>query len=167
MCVPGESARAIRNLRALGAFRPTPYRGVLVGVVEGETAGAIRDAWRADASIFEQVVRVIPLERVVPFEREDVTEQLCHELEDAGERVAGCSFHVRARLRGLSGKLESHAVERALGGFLLDVADRRGNPARVTFKDPDLVLAVEVIGRRVGYGFLDRDVRAVPLVRAR
>lgn len=167
ICEPGESLRAIRNLEPVGRFRATPYRGVLVGVVAGDPAVAVREAWDGDRSVFGHVVRLIPLERVVVFERDDVTEQLCRELEGSGPRVAGQSFHVRARLRGLSGKVESQAVERALGGLLLDVAAKQQCPARVSFKDPDLVLAVEVIGRRVGFGFLDRDARAVPLVRVR
>jgi len=167
ICVPGEASQAIHGLRRLGVFRSTPYRAVLIGAVDGDAAHAIREAWAEDPSTFTRVVRLIPLERVTPFVREDVTERLCCELAGAGARVAGRSFHVRVRLRGLTGKLESHAVERALGAFLLDLADERECAARVTFKDPDLVLAVEVIGKRVGYGFLDRDVRAVPLVRVR
>ena len=96
-----------------------------------------------------------------------MTEELCCALENAGPRVAGKSFHVRARLRGLTGRVDKSAVERALGGYLLDVAEASGAPARVTFSDPDTIVVVEVIGKRAGYAFLGRDVRAVPLVRPR
>jgi tRNA(Ser,Leu) C12 N-acetylase TAN1 len=167
MCVPGETERAIRGLARWAAFRATPYRSVLIGDIDGEASRAVFEAWGANRSVFAHLVRLIPLERVIQFEGEDVTERLCRELEVTGVRVAGSSFHVRARLRGLTGKLEAHAVERALGGFLLDMAEKEGTAARVTFKDPDLVLAIEVIGHRVGYGFLDRAARAVPLVRPR
>lgn len=167
MCVPGEAERAIRSLAPWARFRATPYRSVLLGDIEGDAARAVVGAWDADRSLFAHIVRFIPLEQVTVFQGEDVTEQLCCELQDAGSRVAGCSFHVRARLRGLTGKLESHAVERALGGFLLDVAAKQAAAARVTFKDPDLVLAIEVVGHRIGYGFIDRATRAVPIVRPR
>ena len=106
-------------------------------------------------------------EAAVARERADVTERLCCELERCGPSLAGKSFHVRARLRGLTDRVEKSAVERALGGYLLELAEAAGSSARVTFTDADLVLAVEVIGKRVGYGFLDRTVRSVPLVRPR
>jgi tRNA(Ser,Leu) C12 N-acetylase TAN1 len=101
------------------------------------------------------------------FERDDVTEHLCCALADAGPRVAGKTFHVRTRLRGLTGRVDDQAVDRALGGYLLDLADAAGAAARVSFQDPELVVVVEVIGRRAGYAFLDRAIRAVPLVRPR
>jgi len=167
VCVPGEADRAIRSMAPWARFRATPYRSVLLGDIEGDASTSVVEAWTADRSLFEHVVRLIPLEHVVAFGGDDVTERLCCALESSGARVAGRTFHVRARLRGLKGRLEAHAVERALGGFLLDLADKEGRAARVTFKDPDLVLTIEVIGHRVAYGFLDRATRAVPLVRPR
>jgi tRNA(Ser,Leu) C12 N-acetylase TAN1 len=163
---PRASARAIASLRPVGAFRATPYRRVLVGSVEDASESIVR-AWHSAPEPFHLVVRMIPLERVVGFTGNDVTEALCCALEDIGARVAGKTFHVRARLRGLAGRLHKTAVERALGGFLLDLAERAGAPARVRFSDPDAVLAVEVIGHRVGYGLLGREARSIPLVRPR
>ena len=56
---------------------------------------------------------------------------------------------------------------RALGSFLAEQASRIGEPARVTFDDPDLVLVVQVLGSTVGYAFLDRETRALDIVRPR
>jgi tRNA acetyltransferase TAN1 len=165
--VPGETGRALEELTPLGASRATPYRCVLVGMVEPPADAAVRRAWQARPAPFVHVVRITPLEAVVPFTGDDVTEALCGALEALGPRVGGRTFHVRARLRGLKGRVESQAVERALGGFLLDLADRAGAPARVRFDDPDVVLVVEVVGKRAGWGLLDRATRAVPAVRPR
>lgn len=157
----------VASLGAIGAFRFTPYRRVLVGFVPGEADRWLTEHWSAQPAAFARVIRFTPLERVVPFARDDVTEELCCALEGSGTRVAGKSFHVRARLRGLTGRVDKTAVERALGGYLLDLADASGTPARVTFQDPDFVLVVEVIGKRAGFALLGRDVRGVPLVRPR
>ena len=85
-----ESSRAIRNLGALGAFRPTPYKGVLIGAVGGDPKAAVLELWQRERQAFERVVRVIPLERVARFEREDVTGRLGAELlPDLGLDVPG------------------------------------------------------------------------------
>jgi len=162
-----SSSRAVSALQPIGDFRFTPYRRVLIGSVPGEASCWLTDHWSSDRDAFAPVIRLTPLERVVPFARDDVTEELCCALEGAGPRVAGKSFHVRARLRGLTGRVDKTAVERALGAYLLDLAEAAGEPARVTFSNPDFVFVVEVIGKRVGYGFLGREVRALPLVRPR
>lgn len=163
----GRSARAVGALASLGEFRPTPYRRVLAGWIERPSAIRVIETWAADRTPFQAVARLIPLESTIEFERDDVTEALCCALEDSGARVAGSTFHVRARLRGLKGRVETQALERAIGGFLLDRAAAAGDGARIGFADPDIIVAVEVIGKRVGYGFLDRAVRAVPVVRPR
>jgi tRNA(Ser,Leu) C12 N-acetylase TAN1 len=164
---PRATSRALRNLATFGSFRATPYRRVIIGWVDGDAVAALTAAWSEQRGSFVHIVRMTPLERVVAFSRDDVTEELCCALECAGPRIAGKTFHVRTRLRGLTGRVDKHAVDRALGGYLLDLAAAAGEPARVSFSDPDLILAIEVIGRRVGYGFLDRVARAVPLVRPR
>ena len=162
-----SSSRAVSALAPIGEFRCTPYRRVLVGAVPGEASGWLTERWISHREAFSPLLRFTPLERVVGFVRDDVTEELCCALEGSGPRIAGKTFHVRARLRGLTGRVDKSAVERALGGYLLDLAEAAGAPARVTFSDPDLIVVIEVIGKRVGYGFLERGVRAVPLVRPR
>jgi tRNA(Ser,Leu) C12 N-acetylase TAN1 len=164
---PRASARALASLEPFGVFRATPYRRVLLGQVAGDAPSALVSAYASRPECFTHLFRLHPLEDVVAFQGDDVTEALCEALENAGPRVAGATFHVRARVRGLKGRVETQAVERALGAYLLDLARAAGTEARVRFSDPDLVLAIEVIGRRAGYGFLDRTVRAVPLVRPR
>ena len=67
----------------------------------------------------------------------------------------------------MKGRLETPAVERALGAFLLDQAELIGTRPKVGFDDPDLVLGVEVVGRRAGFSLMDRELRAHPLVRVR
>jgi tRNA(Ser,Leu) C12 N-acetylase TAN1 len=98
---------------------------------------------------------------------DDVTETLCAALADGGARVAGKRFYVRCRLRGLESRLESRAVERAIGAYLVELAALTGTPAKVSFDDPDVVVLIEVIGDTVGYAFLGSRAIQSPLVRPR
>ena len=126
-----------------------------------------RDAHAAEPETFRHVQRAVPVERVIEFARDDVTETLCAALADAGDRVAGKRFHVRCRLRGLESRLEARAVERAIGAFLVELAAAIGRPAKVAFEDLDVIVGIEVIGNTVGYAFHDRRAIVSPLVRPR
>ncbi len=166
----GSTGKAMAALRQFGEFRTSGYPRVVVGMLE--SAGDFLETLRREdsgggSSLTAFLGRVLPVEDTLPFERDDVTETLCDAFEEMGPRLAGRSFFVRARLRGLKGRLEHPAVERALGTFLYERAEACGDPATVAFKDPDIVVAVEVVGGRVGYAFLDRDSRALSLVRIR
>ncbi len=158
---PRATAEVLRLLRAYGAFRTTRYPRVIVGRAV-RAAGLLEDLGAGCP-----ISRIIPLERSLRFARDDVTETLCECFEEMGPRLAGKSFFVRARLRGLKGRLEHPVVERALGSFLYDRACQAGAPAEVSFSDPDIVVAVEVVAERVGYAFLDRELRRAPLLKIR
>ena len=111
--------------------------------------------------------RIIPVEDAVSFPRDDVTETLCEIFEPLASRLCGKAFYVRAHLRGMKGRIEHPAVERGLGDFLVEFATRAGAPPSVRFRDPDIVVVVEVVGRRVGYAFLTREERSQALVNVK
>lgn len=168
----GETGKALALVSEVGRFRTGGYPQVLVGSVERPNGpaslldgidGLVRDGARAAGAID----RVVPVEEAVSFVRDDVTETLCEVLEPKAARLCGKTFYVRAHLRGLKGRVEHPAVERALGDFLHEFASRAGDPPKVTFRDPDIVVVAEVVGRRVGYGFLGRDVRSALLVKVK
>lgn len=168
----GATGKALALLGRTGRFRTGGYPQVLLGNVarprgcEDLLAG-IGDLAADAAGCAGIVDRLQPVERAVSFARDDVTETLCEHLEPLAPRLCGKTFFVRAHLRGLKGRVEHPAVERALGGFLWEFASRAGTAPSVSFRDPDVVVVVEVVGRRVGYGFLGRREREMPLVRVR
>lgn len=164
----GMGAAALADLAHLGRFRHTSYPGVLLGTVASkDAAGFLAETWAREPQVFRNLHRVTPVEATAAFEGDDVTETLCLALEREAERVYGLGFHVRARLRGLKGRVEGQAVERAIGGFLSQRSLEARAEARVTFDDPDVVVVVEVIGKNVGYALLDRTALSIPLVRPR
>lgn len=168
----GETGKALSLLGEVGRFRTGGFPQVLIGTVA-------RPAGREDllAGIAELcggggrcegvLDRLVPVEESVSFCRDDVTETLCERLEPLAPRLCGKTFYVRVHLRGLKGRIEHPAVERALGDFLSDFAARAGAPPKVSFRDPDVIVVAEVVGRRVGYAFLGREERGQALVRVK
>jgi hypothetical protein len=168
----GETGKALGLLAEVGRFRTGGYPQVLIGNVARR---------RGDASLLDGIDglvaspertagvidRIVPVEEAVSFVRDDVTETLCEALEPRASRLCGKSFYVRVHLRGLKGRIEHPAVERALGDFLSEFAARAGEPPTVRFRDPDVVVVAEVVGRRVGYAFLGREERSTDLVRVK
>ena len=185
-----SEGRAASLLSAVGNFRRTPYPGVLVGnfleslratrdvrpsevpvdprhQFHGQSQSALLRAVHAEPGVFANVEKAVPIDVLLPFERDDVTETLCDALADLSGLVAGRSFHVRARLRGMKGRVEGNAVERALGAYLYELASADGDPPTVSFEDPDVIVVVQVLGCRVGFSFLEREVRSLEIVRPR
>lgn len=168
----GETGKALALLGEVGRFRTAGYPQVLIGrVARGEDRDDLLTGLGplvADAERCEGVVeRIVPMEDAVSFPRDDVTETLCELFEPLAARLSGKSFYVRTNLRGLKGRIEHPTVERALGDFLYEFATKAGAPPSVTFRNPDYVVMVEVVGRRVGYAFLTREHRSNPLVRVK
>ena len=168
----GLVMKALNDLRALAAFsdlRPSPHGGVAIGAVRGgeEPIDVLNREHAARPDAFRHVQRIVPVEKVVEFRRDDVTETLCEALAGEGSRVAGKRFYVRCRLRGMESRLEARAVERAIGAYLFELAAQSGRPARVSFDDAEIVVGLEVIGTTVGYAFHDRRAIESALVRPR
>jgi len=168
----GETGKALTLLGEVGRFRTGGYPQVLIGSVarprgKDDLLAGIGELTAGGERCTGVIDRVIPVEEAVSFPRDDVTETLCERFEPLAHRLCGKTFYVRAHLRGLKGRIEHPAVERALGDFLSEFAARAGAPPKVRFRDPDTVVVVEVVGRRVGYAFVGREERAQPLLRVK
>jgi len=168
----GETGKALALLGEMGRFRTGGYPQVLIGTVarprgKDDLLAGIDELVSGGERTTGVIDRVVPVEEAVSFPRDDVTETLCERFEPLASRLCGKTFYVRAHLRGLKGRIEHPAVERALGDFLSEYAARAGAPPKVRFKDPDVVVTVEVVGRRVGYAFVGRQERAHALVNVK
>ena len=79
--------------------------------------------------------------------------------------LAHKGFHVRMHRRGFKGKLSSMDEERFLDHYLLEALEERGTPARITFDNPDAIIALETIGPQAGVSFwTSEDLRRHPLL---
>jgi tRNA(Ser,Leu) C12 N-acetylase TAN1 len=108
--------------------------------------------------IAESVTHVFPAEQSFDFSSPTELESRAREAALAWvPRLTGRTFHVRVHRRGRRRTLVTPDVERGLADALLDAIRKTGNPARVTFDDPDAIVLVETIGGRAGIALLTRD----------
>lgn len=163
----GRRHDLVRALRPIVTLRRTGYAEVLVGGVADIDAGLAAIAERAAADpvlASEALARVVPVERTLR-RAADIEVQLGAEMAAFAERLAGRSFHVRVERRGHRGVLASDSLERFLGGAITAELEARGAVATVTFADPDLIVAVEIIGDAIGLGLVTRAQRRHRFVR--
>src|SRR6185369_17793735 len=107
---------------------------------------------------------ISPLARVMPI-FQSFTFQTPGEFEGKARQAVGAwlpalggkSFHLRMHRRGFKGKLSSMDEERFLDTYLLEALEMAGTPGRISFDDPDAVLALETVGTRAGLALWTRE----------
>jgi tRNA(Ser,Leu) C12 N-acetylase TAN1 len=144
---------ARRGLRAIGRVERTGFYNVLAMNVE-ELQSFLPRLERLvadDPGLRESLASVFPAERCFDFSDAADFEAKAREAALGWvPRLAGKSFHVRVHRRGRKGTLVSPAEERFVADALLSATREMGDPARVTFDDPDAILLVQTIGGRAG-----------------
>jgi tRNA(Ser,Leu) C12 N-acetylase TAN1 len=104
------------------------------------------------------VARVVPLAVTFDFESAEQFEVKAREaVLQWADQLAGKSFHVRVHRRGLKKELPSTKEERMLAEVLLEATQKAGYPAKISFDDPDAIVAVETIDNRAGLSLWSRD----------
>ena len=164
----GRRPVLLAALRPLGAFWGAGYRNVLVGRVEDRDAflEAVRERLSTHGLLEGSLTKIVPVDCVRHFEAADLRRTVVAALESSASRLSGKTFYVRLERRGFKGVVHTPTVEREVGEALLDAAARHGAAARVSFRDPDIIVAVETTGSTVGIGLLTRDLRTrFPFVR--
>ena len=155
-------------LQRFGPVESTRYFNVLVLMADDillllET---LRRQIVAHPEVLTAISRVIPVTHRFRFqspeEFEDSTRQIARQL---APRLAGKGFHVRMHRRGFKGRLSSPEAERFLDDFILRQLESAGTPGRITFEDPDAIVAVETIGTEGGMSLWTReDLAAYPFL---
>lgn len=151
---------AARLLEAFGPVSRTDYFNVLV-LRTGDIAGALerlREQLEREPGIGNFLARFVPLARTFAFQSAREFEAKAAEIV-AGwvPELSGKRFHVRMCRRGFKGRLSSMDEERFLDERLLGLLEEAGAPGRITFADPDAVIAIETVGPRGGLSLWTRE----------
>lgn len=151
---------ALRLLRPLGRVAETRFLNVLLLHVDDPHAflDALWELAVRDPGAVACLARVAPVETTFTFSSAEEFEARAR-AATAGyaPALAGKSFHVRIHRRGFKGRLSGQAEERALADSLLEAVGDSAAPARISFEDPDLVVAIETVGAQAGVALVSRD----------
>ncbi len=147
-CTPGREGDAILELEwALENVKVhgTQWRGVLIA----ETSLSKKEALERIKTFETQAIQ-----RFIPFEAFTELNELEDKVLEVLDRISiSGSFAVRAKVRGSS--ISSREIEINLGRRILE----RFPNLRVDLSNPDWIVAIEVLGNRVGILVLSsRDV---------
>jgi tRNA(Ser,Leu) C12 N-acetylase TAN1 len=152
--------RALRTLKEFGSVERTPYYNVLVMRVEDPTAllEAIERRTEEKTALYDAISRVAPAMRTVEFHSvEEFREGLNAILLEWLPRLTGSSFHVRLHRRGDRHDLRTPDAEHLFDEFLVDATAATGAPCKISFTDPDAVIAIDTVDDRAGVALWTRE----------
>jgi tRNA(Ser,Leu) C12 N-acetylase TAN1 len=72
-------------------------------------------------------------------------------------RLAGRSFHVRLHRRGAKHHLGTQDAERLFNDAIIDATKEAATPSKISFTDPDVVIAIDTIDNRAGLAIWTRE----------
>ncbi len=164
----GGFNRARRVLREFGSVCPTGFLNVLALRVDdpGPLLEGLAEKVSVKPGLLDTLGRVVPVTQTFSFQSPEEFEAKARQAALAWvPELAGKAFHVRLHRRGFKGRLSSPEEERFLDGTLLEALEKAGTPGRITFEDPDAILAVETVGNRAGLSLWTRaDLQRYPVL---
>jgi tRNA(Ser,Leu) C12 N-acetylase TAN1 len=151
---------AARDLKRIvnhyGSFRWSHYRNVLLGHVADP-----QEFFRTFAADLERkpfvnhwLGKVVPIATTFPVRAETFLQDVEAHLVPLLDQLKGKSFHIRVERRGHKGQLHTHELEQRLGEYVWQVLERQQAQPTVSFKNPDIVVAVEIAGATAGIGLV-------------
>ena len=160
-----------RNLLAKwGRLRRTEYFNVAVMKVADATAFLREFAAAVEETpgILNALSHVVPFKHVFTFKCPSEFEAKSRDIIlSYAPQLAGKSFHVRLRRRGLKGIISTPEEERLLDNVLLEALAAAGTPGHISFEVPDFVLLIETVGQSAGVSFwTGEDLKRYPFLGA-
>ena len=152
--------RALRALREFGPVERSPYHNVLVMTVEDPMAllEAVENKTEASTALYDAISRLAPAMRNFEFHSAQEFEEKAKSIMlEWLPRLTGRSFHVRLHRRGARHDLRTPDAERYFDDAILDATTKAGMPGKISFTDPDAVIAIDTIDDRAGVALWTRD----------
>lgn len=163
-----EQRHLAKRLRRFGDFRWTQFRGVLVGRVEDHQAffEQLLRCEENEPGFLHPLAKVVPVDLVFTFTVDDLTTKLKQAVVKYAGLIGSGTFYVRVERRGHAGAVHSRELEQELDRTLVESLKAGGEYPVVSFHDPDVILAVEMLGNECGIGALPRALRSrFPFIR--
>jgi tRNA(Ser,Leu) C12 N-acetylase TAN1 len=152
--------RAIHALEKLGPVERGPYHNVVVMKVEDPISllAAIERQTEETPALYDAISRVAPAMRRFEFQSaNDFREKAKPVLREWAVQLAGRSFHARLHRRGLRQELKSPDVEKFFDDEILAATGEAGAPAKLSFTDPDAVIAIDTVDDQAGMALWTRE----------
>jgi len=152
--------RAVRTLQQFGPVERSAYHNVVLMKVEDPIAllDALENKITEFPALYDAISRVAPAQRSFEFaSAEAFTENARSIVLDWLPVLTGRSFHVRLHRRGERHALRSPEIERILDDVVLDATSKLRAPARLSFADPDLIIAIDTVDHRAGLALWRRE----------
>jgi tRNA(Ser,Leu) C12 N-acetylase TAN1 len=153
-------SRAFHALREFGQIERSPYYNVLVMRVDDPMAllAAIERRTEESPALYDAISRVAPAMRSFQFQSvEAFKENTKSILLEWSPRLIGRSFHVRLHRRGARRDLLTPDAERFFDDVILEATTAAGAPGKISFTDPDAVIAIDTIDDRAGVALWTRE----------
>lgn len=152
--------RALRALQKLGVAERSPYHNVLVMKVDDPVVllEALEKRTQEYPALYDAISRVAPAVRDFDFLSEaEFVEKAKSIIREWLPRLAGRSFHVRLRRRGTIHELRTQDAERLFNDAIVDATTQVATPDKISFTDPDVVIAIDTVNNRAGLAMWTRE----------
>jgi tRNA(Ser,Leu) C12 N-acetylase TAN1 len=152
--------RALRALEEYGSVARSPYYNVLVMRAEDPMTllEAVERRTEESPALYDAISRVAPAMRGFEFQSAaEFVEKAEAIMLEWLPRLAGQSFHVRFHRRGPRHDLRTPDVERLLDDALLEALSQAGTPGKLSFSDPDAVIAIDTVDDRAAISLWSRE----------
>lgn len=151
---------AMRALRTFGPIERTQYHNILTMKVDDpvEVLEAIELKTEESTALYDTISRVSPASHSFNFQSaEEFLAKAKSFLVEWSPQLAGRSFHVRLHRRGPKYDLGTQETEHSLSEAILDATTELGCLGKLSFTDPDTVIALDTIDERAGAALWTRD----------
>lgn len=156
-----EQSHLIRRLKRFGNFRWSPYHGVLLGRVEDcqTFLEQLHRREESESGFLYPLARLVTVGRTFPFTVDTLVPLIKAEVQGYLDRMEFGSFYVRVERRGHKDEVRSREIEEEVADEIFQSLAQRGCAARVDFQDPDVIVAIEIVGDECGIGLITKSLR--------